>query len=107
MRNEMPPMPGEEMPGSELPTMGSEKEICFPKSALALSGEGNEETMPEDGETVTIEVSGKVRIEGDKAYLTPETANGEKVMGDKPDEAEPGDDKASLEEMAKQLDAEG
>jgi hypothetical protein len=106
MRNEMPPLPGEEMPGKELPEMGT-NEICFPKSALAVSAEaeGGEDSLPEDGEDVTVEVTGKIRIKGDKAYLTPATANGEPV--EKAAGAAGVDDEGSeLEAMGEKLDSE-
>lgn len=89
-----------------LPETEMGKEICFPKSALALSGEG-EDVLPEDGEEVTVEVAGKIRIAGEMVYLTPETVNGETVGKGEEEKSEGEDTPASMEEMARQLDQEG
>lgn len=61
--------------------MKSASEICVPVSALALPGDKDgQTTAPAVGDTVDISGTAKViRIEGDKAYLQPDTINGAAV----------------------------
>jgi hypothetical protein len=62
--------------------MKNSSEICVPVSALALPGENEgSNTAPAVGDTVDISGTAKVtRIEGDKAYLAPDTINGAAVQ---------------------------
>jgi hypothetical protein len=58
-------------------------------------------TSPAVGDDVDVQVQGKVsRIEGDCAYVTPETCNG------KPPPEMSGDNAGSLRDQAQQADAE-
>lgn len=61
--------------------MKHSSEISVPVSALALPGENEgQNTAPAMGDVVDITGTAKViRIEGDKAYLQPETINGAAV----------------------------
>lgn len=65
--------------------MKNSSEICVPVSALSLPGEAEgQTTTPGMGDTVDITGTAKVtRIEGDKAYLTPDTINGAAVESGK------------------------
>lgn len=57
-------------------------EICVPVSALAITGEGEEQVAPEPGDRVSVQIEGKVsRVEGDNVYLAAEMANGEPMTG--------------------------
>jgi hypothetical protein len=59
------------------PAMAS-TEQCVPVDALAIPGEGEALEAPEIGDQVSYTVEGKVtRIEGKKAYVEPETVNGQ------------------------------
>lgn len=57
-------------------------EVCVPVKALALTGEEREAVTPENGDRVSVLVEGRVRIEGDKAYVEAETVNGEPVLAE-------------------------
>lgn len=74
-------------------------EQCVPLASLGVPGEGEQMENPEVGDQVNFEVAGKVtRIEGDKAYVMPESFNGQPVE----ETPEPADDLAGLESMANQ-----
>lgn len=71
---------GAELPElNEAPASGS-IEQCVPLASLGVPGEGEQMENPEVGDQVNFEVAGKVtRIEGDKAYVMPESINGQPV----------------------------
>ena len=63
-------------------------ELCVPLSSLSVSGE-DESVPPAEGDMVDFSVAGKVsRVEGDKAYVTVEKANGQDLGSPKQEEAE-------------------
>lgn len=82
--------------------MKNSSEICVPVSALALPGEKEgQNTAPAVGDVVDITGTAKVsRIEGDKAYITPDNINGAAIEADaKPENLD--DDEAALRDDAK------
>lgn len=55
---------------------------AIPIAALAMPDDQQQMANPEPGDVVTYEVQGKVtRVEGETAYVTPETINGQAVPG--------------------------
>lgn len=89
------------------PTEPDGDEICVPVKSLAMPDESEQMQAPEVGDAVSFTVDGKVtRIEGDQAYVKPESVNGEALP---PPQAEPtmADDRAALDAQAAQLDAQG
>jgi hypothetical protein len=55
-------------------------ELCVPASALAMPDEQEQMTNPEPGDVVDLQVQAKVsRIEGENAYIVPESINGQKL----------------------------
>lgn len=96
----MPPMPMEE--AAERPT-GLEQ--CIPLEALSQPDDSDQLTQPEVGDAVDFSVTGKVtRIEGDMAYVMPETVNGKEVKApNAPDAPTGGDTLQSLEAEAQQM----
>ena len=79
----------------------SMKELCVSKASLAPDG-----PAPEVGDPVTLEVAGTVsRVEGDRYYISADTANGEPIPASEDMESgEPdGDD---LRAMAQKSDEE-
>jgi hypothetical protein len=81
-------------------------EICVPTSALAMPDEGEQLTNPEEGDIVTLQVEGKVsRVEGDKAYVTPSSVNGQDVGAEEDEPRSPEEqdmtDYGELEGMAR------
>jgi hypothetical protein len=60
--------------------MKNNSEICVPLKALSLPGEQGGDVTPAVGDEVDITGTAKVtRIDGDNAYLSPSTINGEAV----------------------------
>lgn len=85
MSDGMPPLPQDPM----LSMMGSTNEQCVPVAALQQPDEADQLVTPEVGDVVSYTVEGKIsRIEGDKAYVTVEAANGKPVAEDKPEQSE-------------------
>lgn len=71
-------------------------EICVPLKSLALPSEGTGDVSPAVGDEVDVQGTATVtRVEGDKAYLTIKTVNGEAVSAD---EGEPGEKSMDAEE---------
>lgn len=90
------PLMDEPLPG---PAPMAKNEQCVPLDALAMPEEGDEMVAPEVGDPVSYTVEGRVtRIEGDKAYVTPEAVNG-KPVEDKAAEP-PVDEMAGMEQAA-------
>jgi hypothetical protein len=93
-------------PAKPKPSGMAPGELCVPLSALAMPDEGDQLANPEEGDKVTLQVEGKVgRIEGENAYITPETVNGQPVSKEaEPDAGDQGEnseqDYADLQEMA-------
>ena len=96
-------------PGTSSPASANEQ--CVPLMALAMPEEGDQMASPEVGDVVTYTVEGKVtRIEGDMAYVEPETVNGKPVeKRESPGEAAADGDAAyqSLEDDADKMGALG
>lgn len=84
--------------------MKNQSEFCVPVTALALPGEAEgQSTPPTVGDSVDITGTAKVtRIEGDKAYLAPETINGAAVemMGEQAEDLD-ADEKMMRDDAAK------
>ena len=96
MSEGMPPLPQDPM----LSMMGSNNEQCVPVAALQQPDDSDQLVTPEIGDAVSYTVEGKIsRIEGDKAYVTVETANG-KPMADKTAEQPADDGLAALQQEA-------
>lgn len=97
MSEGMPPLPQE-------PTMSmmDSNEQCVPVAALQQPDDSDQLVTPEVGDLVSYTVEGKIsRIEGDKAYVMVETANGKSIDDEKnetPDEDNAG--YAALEKEA-------
>lgn len=72
-------------------------ELCVPTRAVSLAGESGETVAPEVGDAVSLTVEGKIaRVEGERAYVSPETANGEPVETSGPPESPPEETEDSL-----------
>lgn len=80
-------------------------EICVPKSALN-EGE-SEEVTPGDGESVTGSVTGKIRYDGDNAYIAIETFNGEPLTMPGEPKAEEPDSDDDIRKMGTEADEGG
>ena len=80
-------------------------EQCVPLEALAMPEEGDQLANPEPGDLVSYTVEGKVtRVEGQKAYVEPETVNGKPFAKDEaPPAAEEAGGYAALETEAGQF----
>jgi hypothetical protein len=82
-------------------------EQCVPLAALAMPGEDEQMNTPSQGDMVEYRVEGKLtRIEGDNAYVMPDTINGKPA---KPEEGTPKPDDedqefAQLKDMAQKQD---
>lgn len=77
---------------------GAQTEICASLDAFSING-----TPPQEGDDVKFEVEGTVsRIDGDNAYVTPKTVNGQPVMDDQGGDNEPDGD--ALRQNAQNLD---
>jgi hypothetical protein len=75
------------------------QELCAPLDSLSVNG-----TPPAVGDTVEVKVGGKVsRIDGDNAYVTPDTVNGEPIQ---PTDNQPSD-RDQMMELSQQADASG
>lgn len=64
-------------------------ELCVPTEALAASDENDEMVTPADGDTVSLQIEGRVvRTEGGKSYIQPVSVNGEPMdmAQDKPED---------------------
>lgn len=67
-----------DMPGMEEPSSGMGAEVCVPIESVMQEGDASEGVAPEIGDTVTVQLSGKVsRVEGSNVYFQAESANGE------------------------------
>lgn len=88
--------PDQAAPGAEsMPA----SEQCVPMAALAIDG-----AAPAQGDAVQYTVKGKLsRIEGDKAYVTPDTINDQPAAGAKTPETMSDDD---MMDEARRADAE-
>lgn len=66
------------MPSPSMPEMKhSGKEWCVPVSALQMPGEDEQMNSPTVGDKVSFHGEGTLtRIEGEEAYVKPESANG-------------------------------
>jgi hypothetical protein len=93
--SDTPPMPQDPM----LSMMGA-NEQCVPVAALQQPDDSEQLVTPEVGDAVSYTVEGKIsRIEGDKAYVTVETANG-KPIAEKTEEPSADDGLAALQQEA-------
>lgn len=89
----------------------SDTEQCVPLDALAEPDDQEQMAAPEVGDSVNYQVQGKVtRIEGNRAYVEPESINGKPVDdGDEQSEGEAGEqgpregDYSQLEDQANQM----
>jgi len=83
-------------------------ELCVPTQALAMPDEQDQLATPEPGDVVTLQVEGKVsRVEGDNAYVTPSSVNGQPIGEKKPaepvaPEQQDQADYSQLQDMAQQ-----
>lgn len=60
--------------------MQGQNEICVPGKALALSGENGEAVEPGQGDTVSLQIEGKItRGDGGMVYVQPTSINGQPV----------------------------
>lgn len=95
----MNPYPGEDElmadrlaePTEPAPAALATREICVPDSALAIADESQQAVSPEDGDDVSLNITGKVtRREGGHAYIAVKSINGEEVSSgaEPPSEAE-------------------
>ena len=81
------------------------KDLCVPAKALAL---GEDAVAPAVGDTVSVTIEGKVsKVAGEQVYVTPATANGQPMIGAKPEPAEEGEEGPSREELVKELQGMG
>lgn len=89
INSESPDLAG---PGTPAAAPGPEpdsddREQCVPVAALAMPDDQEQMAPPEVGDKVSYQVEGTVtRVEGDEAYVQPESINGQEVG---PKEAEP------------------
>lgn len=68
--------------------MKNQSEICLPLKALGLPSEGGGDVAPAVGDEVDISGTARVtRIDGENAYLSPSTINGESVSSSAPAKA--------------------
>lgn len=75
-------------------------EWCVPLSALQMPGEDEHMNTPGVGDKVTFQAEGTVsRIEGDEAYVKPESANG-KPLNEKADATHDDETSNSEQEFA-------
>ncbi|MDE2099806.1 MAG: hypothetical protein KGL39_21315 [Patescibacteria group bacterium] len=84
-------------------------ENCVPLEALAMPGQDEKLNTPDVGDPVSYQVEGKVtRIEGDMAYVAPETVNGKPVTVEaaKTNDTPEDQDRAELYDMARARDEE-
>lgn len=80
-------------------------EICIPASVLAIPDGEASQAMPEMGEPVEFTAGGTVsRIEGDKAYIMVDTANGEPLpaMPEMDMESDEALESAAMAEMSRE-----
>ncbi len=96
---DLPPPDDTELPDQPVepdePTSGG-TEVCVPLSAVAVNENENEATPPSEGDSISVTLEGKAtRIEGDKVYFIPATANGEPIPAEEP--AEPAMDDMAAE----------
>lgn len=84
----MNPFPGEDEmmasrmaePAPPAPAALATREICVPDSALAIADESQQPVSPEDGDDVSLNITGKVTRRADgHAYIAVKTINGEEV----------------------------
>ena len=78
-------------------------EVCVPLKSLAMPGQDDQMNNPEMGDTVEFHAQGKVaRIEGDNAYVSLETVNGEPVTAEasKVNDTAAPDEYADLQQQA-------
>jgi hypothetical protein len=90
-----------EMPQDPMLSMMDSNEQCVPVAALQQPDDSEQLVTPEVGDAVSYTVEGKVsRIEGDKAYVTVETANGKPIADEKENEPNADDGYAALQQEA-------
>lgn len=95
--SDVPPMPQDPM----LSMMVNPNEQCVPVSALQQPDDTEQLVTPEVGDAVSYTVGGKIsRIEGDKAYVTVETANGKPIADEPENEPNADDGLAALQQEA-------
>ena len=71
--SDMPPTPA-------MPAAKPMAEDCVPVEALAMPDEGDQMQPPAVGDMVNYQVTGKIsRIEGNQAYVTRKTVNGQEI----------------------------
>jgi len=88
----------------ELALMAGPNEQAIPLAALQQPDETEQLVTPEVGDMVTYTVEGKIsRIEGDRAFVTVESANGQPVAEEQPEN--PADDAGGL--AALEAEAQG
>lgn len=67
-----------DMPGMGEAMKGAGSEVCVPLESVIQQDEASNGVAPEIGDTVKVQLSGKVtRVEGENVYFTPDSANGE------------------------------
>jgi len=92
-----PPVPQDPMAS----LMGGANEQCVPVAALQQPDDSEQLVTPEVGDAVSYTVEGKIsRIEGDKAYVTVETANGKPIADEAEKEPNADDGYAALQQEA-------
>lgn len=81
-------------------------EFSLPVAALALPGEQGNNVPPAQGDEVDITGTATVvRVEGDRAILTPKTINGETVAAAATEPASLDDEETEMREDAAKNDA--
>ncbi len=89
--------------------MDHDSEMCVPLAALAMPGDDQTMNKPAEGDPVEFRVEGKVtRIDGDNAYVMPDSINGQPAKAEDPDKPKPDDadqEFAQLKDMASQQDS--
>lgn len=81
-------------------------EICVPLKSLAIPAEGGAEVPPAQGDEVDVQGTATVsRVEGDKAYLTLKTVNGEALDAAPATEPSLEDEEGEMRSDAKKTDA--
>ncbi len=82
-------------------------EDCVPLAALAATDESNSVETPVVGDRVSYSVDGTIsRIEGDQAYITKESVNGQEIKADSAPEAAAPDSIDQLSQDAGAMDQE-
>ncbi len=75
-----------------------ENVLCFPIAALAVAGDDNS-TTPAEGDEVEFKSKGVVtKVEGDKVYVSVQTANDQPVEGSESEEGSESPEAETAEE---------